>query len=229
MITVLHGDNSVASRNELASRIAAEKSRELRRFDGMSILDETALIQAIESHSLFGETPLVVIERLFSKMARQPKKIALYSEILIRSAKEADILLWEDKPLSPSITKQFPPSSLVLFSLPVLLFRFLDSLAPKKGAALLPLYQDVCKKEPVEVVYTLLLRRVRELLIVKDGGSLESGSPWQVKRLTAQAGFFTIDGLVTLHTTLVDMDIAIKTGSSPFSLGSLVQQWILSL
>lgn len=229
MITVLHGDNSVASRNELASRIAAAKSRELRRFDGTSFLDETALIQAVESHSLFGETPLIVIERLFSKMTRQPKKIALYSDILARSAKEADILLWEDKPLPLSITKLFPPSSFVLFSHPVLLFRFLDSLAPGKGAELLPLYHDVCKKEPVEVVYTLVLRRIRELLIVKDGGLLESGSPWQVKRLTAQSGFFTIEGLVTLHSTLVDMDIAIKTGSSPFSLGSLIQQWLISL
>ena len=74
MITLLHGDNIEASRLELTSIITKGKDKEIRTLDGKH-LDENALIQAMESNSLFGINILVVIENLFTPLGRKIKRI----------------------------------------------------------------------------------------------------------------------------------------------------------
>lgn len=228
MITLLHGDNIDASRTELLRMIGAAKGKEIRELNGRSI-EASLLTQALESSSLFGGDTLVVIENLFGKLGRQLKKIESLSVILIKSSEVNDVILWEDKELGVTVLKSLGHAAVKLFKTPVIIFQLLDGVRPNAARTLLPLFQQVVTCQPAEITYTLLVRRVRQLIQLSDGVIVEGLAPWQATRLTAQARFFTMDKLINMHTNLLDMDILIKTGSTPFSLAQLLEQFFITL
>lgn len=222
MITLLHGDDTNASRTELQRLVTSAKGKEIRELNGRSV-DMTLLTQALESTSLFGDERVVVIENLFAKLGRKTKLIEDLARIIERSAKSTDIILWEDGIVGTTVLKALPNAQVKLFKLPVLLFQFLDGLRPRAAGILLPQLKLLTAHEPAEIVYTLLVRRVRQLIQLTDHVTPAGVSPWQLSRLTAQARLFTMDELVQMHTSLTDMDIAIKTGTTPFTLAKLLE------
>lgn len=228
MIVLLHGDNVEASRVELLQMIAAAKGKEIRELQGR-FLEPGQLIQALESSSLFGGETLVVIENLFGKLGRKVKLIESLAAILLRSSETTDVVLWEDKELSPTVIKSLGHATIHVFKIPAVIFQLLDGLRPDRARTLIPLFQQVIANQPVEITYTLLVRRVRQLIQLADAVTPEGLAPWQQTRLTAQARLFTMDELISMHTKLLDMDIAIKTGASPFSLAQLIEQFLISL
>ncbi len=228
MIILLHGDNIDASRAELLRMIGVAKGKEIRQLSGRSI-EPSQLVQAMESSSLFGGDTLVVIENLFGKLGRQIKKIGALSAILLNAANANDVILWEDKELTASVVKTLGGATVRTFKTPTIIFQFLDGLRPKSAATLVPLFRKVAASQPAEISYTLLVRRVRQLIQAADHVTPDGLAPWQAARLTAQARLFTMDELVSMHTKLLDMDISIKTGATPFSLAQLIEQFCISL
>lgn len=210
MIILLHGDNTEASRAELVRFKQAAKGKEIRVLDGRT-LDATSLAQAIQSSSLFGGEVLVVIERLGKKPVRIPESAG------------TDVILWEDKEVSASAIKSLGPSvGVKLFDFPKLLFQFLDSMR-------LPLYQELIQTEAPELVFTMIVRRVRQLVMIKDGVVPEGFQGWQVGKLTSQARYFTMDILVAMEKKLLDLEYSLKTGATPFSLRQLTEQFLIDL
>lgn len=228
MITLLHGDDIQASRNELHRRIAAAPGRELREVNGRSI-EPALLVQALESSSLFGSDRLVIIENLFGKLGRKTSSITTLAKILEKSSASTDVILWEDTILGSTALKALGYAQVKLFKMPAVIFQLLDGLRPKSATVLIPLVNTVISLEPPEVLYTLLVRRVRQLIQVSQNVSPVGLAPWQATRLTAQARLFTMNELVNMHATLLAMDIGIKTGSSPFTLTQQIEQFIISI
>lgn len=226
MITLIHGDNIDASRNELNACIASHKGKEIRSITGGAI-SPAMLTQALESSSLFGSQTVVVIEQLFGKLGRKIKLIESLAKIIVHSP--AEVILWEDKELSPTVIKSLGSATVKLFKTPVIVFQLLDGLRPQDAKKLILLYQRVLESQVAEITYALLVRRVRQLIQCKDGVTPDGLAPWQATRLTAQARLFTMDKLVDMHTKLLTMDISIKTGASPFSLAQLIEQFLIGL
>lgn len=228
MITILHGDDIVTSREELQRMLATFTGKDIRHVDGAK-LEASQLVQAVESSSLFGGGSVTVIERLFGKLGRKLKLIESYAKIISHASDTQDIVLWEDSALGVSVLKQFPKARIHEFKTPVIIFQLLDGLKPNCANALLPLLARIHSTQAAEITYSLIVRRVRQLIQRLDNVSVEGLAPWQATRLTAQARLFTMDQLVAMHETLLSYDIAIKTGTSPFTLSKLLEQCIISL
>lgn len=229
MIILLHGDHIEASRNEL-NRLKTEASeKEIRQLDGLSI-DTAMLIQSLESASLFGRKMMIIIERLFGRLGRQQKKIESLCKTLRASDASADIILWEDKELGNLVIGSLGAHVRVhLFKLPVHLFQFLDNFKPGNTKQELFLFNQVVDKEAPELVFSMLVKRVRQLMQLSSSTSPAGLPGWQLTRLTAQAKSFTMDKLVRLYEALGDAEYSVKSGVSPFSLKQLLEQWILTL
>lgn len=228
MITLIHGDLVEASRAELVRLKAAVSGKEVRQLDGRTI-DETQLTQALESHSLFGTDTVVVIEQLFGKLGKKTKVIAALSAILTNAATTVDIILWEDKEIGATVIKSLGTPVVKLYKTPQVLFQFLDGIAPRSTARLLPMYAKLLEANVAEVVFAMIIRRIRQLIQLHDGVTPEGLAGWQASRLTAQARLFTMEKLVAMHSALTDIDIAVKTGASPFSLAKQIELFIISL
>ncbi|OGG36020.1 hypothetical protein A2363_00865 [Candidatus Gottesmanbacteria bacterium RIFOXYB1_FULL_47_11] len=219
MITLFHGDHVEASRAECTRLKEAAKGKEIRTLDGRSI-DPANLTQAIESSSLFGTETVVFIENLFGKLGRKTKLIASLADILNGSS--ADIVLWEDKEVGATVVKSLGKADIKLFKTPAIIFQFLDQPS-------LSLYQKLVETEAPELVHSMLAKRVRQLIQIQGGVTPEGLQGWQLTRLTRQAKSFTMDGLLAMYKNLLDMEFAIKNGSSPFTLKQLTEQFLIDL
>ena len=226
MITLLHGDNTEASRAVFSQMKETAVGKEIRVLDGRT-LDETKLTQALESSSMFGGDTVVFIENLFGKLGRKQKLIESLSAIIKGSS--ADVVLWEDKEVGVTVTKSLGQADVRLFKTPVVLFQFLDGLTPKCAFKLLPVYLALIEKEAPELVSTMIARRLRQLLQLSDGVTPAGLQGWQATRLTHQAKLFTMDRLLFMYKKLLDVEFSIKNGSSPFSLSQLTEQFIIDL
>lgn len=231
MLVLLHGDHIVSSRTELTRRIAEAKNqeKEIRQFDG-SLVDAQSLTQALESSSLFGGTVLVVIEGLLTKLGKKEKQAIPLTDIIKQSADTADIILWEGKEIGKILTGLLgTKASVQLFKTPVVIFKLLDSVAPGRAAAILPLLQEALSIDAAELIFTLLVRRIRQLIQLRDNVTPEGLQGWQAGRLTSQAKSFTMDKLLSMEKKLLDIDIATKTGASPFALAQQLELFLIDI
>ena len=219
MITLLHGNYPEASRKEYIRVKTEAKGKEIRVLDGKS-LDPAALTQALESNSLFGGDTIVFIENLFGKLGRKVKLIESLSAII--NASTADIVLWEDKELGVTVLKNLPKAKVAAFKIPSGIFQFLDSIVPDAKMPVLP-------TEPAELVFAMMVRRVRQLIQLKNNVLPEGLQGWQATRLTRQAKFFTMERLVGLYKTLLDIEYATKNGSAPFSMSQYIEQFLYDI
>ncbi len=228
MIILLHGDNIERSRSELVRLRESAKAKEIRTLIGKDVTAQT-LTQALESSSLFGGETLVIIENLFSRLGKKLKQAEEFGRIL-RNAPDTDIILWEDKELGIGIQKVLGPKVKVIpFPLPKLIFQFLDALRPGSTKSILTIYQSLVANDAPELVFAMLVRRVRQLIMVADGVTPEGMQGWQAARLTRQAGLFTMDKLLTMHKALLAIEVSLKTGTSPFTLSQMVEQFLIAL
>ena len=221
MLILLHGDNTIASRKELEFYKARAKGKEIIVLDGTKV-DKTSLIQALESKSLLGEERLIIIESLLGG-----KRKPIFLDTLEEN-KNQEIILWERKEITKLTLEKLPKNIIIkLFKFEKILFKFLESIRPKNTKNLLFLYQETLKKEEPELIFYMLIRQIRNLILAKDG--ISQLSTWQTLRLTNQARYFTMEQLLDLYQKLLTIDIGQKTGSSPFSFKKTTELFLIDV
>lgn len=229
MITLIHGDDVEKSRVRLNTLLGAVKDKEVRRVDGRSV-DVTELTTALGSDSMFGGTQLIVIENLLGSSTKKPTRLSSMTRAIAHAPKDADVLLWEGKELTKTVVAKLGPGVKVfLFKIPIILFQFLDALAPSRSKILIELYQKLRIAEADELVFYLMTRRIRQLLIIRDGGMVDGIAPWQARRLTSQAGHFTMEKLHEMYINLLNMEYSLKRGRTPFDLSELIEQFLVAI
>lgn len=216
MITLLHGNYSESSRKEFIRLKEQAKDKDIRVLDGRTI-DPASLTQATESNSMLGGDTAVFIENLFGKLGRKTKLIEQLSKIINESS--VDIILWEDKEMNTAVLKSLPKAKIVLFKIPSVIFQFLDGITPHSVRRVLP-------PESPEILFFMIVKRIRQLIQLHDGITPEGLAGWQAARLTRQAKLFTLDTLMVMYKKLLDMEYSVKNGSSPFTLAELIEQFL---
>lgn len=227
MIFLLHGDDIESSRKELNRLRTGAKGKEIRSLDGRNLTD-TALTQALESGSMFGGDTLVIIENLFGKLGKKQKLVSELAEVINRSA-QTDIILWEDKEVGSTVQRSLKGATVQLFKTPIALFQFLDSMRPGNANIGLALFQKTLTTHASELVHTMVIRRMRQLIMLKDNVTPDGLQGWQADRLTSQAKSFRMEKLLDMYKKLLDIEYSIKSGSSPFTLTQQLELWLINL
>lgn len=228
MIILLHGDNIEASRNELNRLKGEARGKEIRSLDGRNV-NATSLTQALQSSSLFGGTTLVIIENLFGRLGRKIKLIEELAGKINAEAGNADIILWEDKEVGTTVIKGLGKAQIRPFKTPVLIFQFLDGIKPGNVKFLLELLPKVLVHEPAELLFAMIVRRVRQLIMLRDNVIPEGLQGWQASRLTTQAKSFTMDKLISMQKQLLEIEYSTKTGATPFNLTQHIERVLINL
>lgn len=211
---VLHGENTVQSRRVLTEKIKffQERKEEVIRLEGKKV-DLTGVKQACEAKSLFGSDKLIVIEGFFNRPRSQQKsEIENYFKEL---PEETNIIFWEEKKLTPRQLAKFPPrAKSYLFKIPPIIFKFLDSLSPGSPRYSLNLLLKCHKKESPEMIFYMLCRQIRLLLIARDlgRGGLRNLPFWMQNKFLNQSKHFSLEKLLAIHRQLLRIDFEQKTG-----------------
>lgn len=216
MITILHGQDEVASRNYLNDLIKRAPEGVIRL--GKNDLAVEKLSQIVSGLSLFGETKQIVTENYLKQ--RLPSQKDAVREMLSNFAGE--VIVWEDGPRSKTVLSLFSEAKILEFKIPSTVFKFLDNVRPKNPKDNIISFRQALVGSSPEIIFSMLARRFVEIL-----SPSREAADWQKARLRAQAKFFSKTELVSGIRELLEIDIAQKTSSTPFLLGGKIE-WFLS-
>lgn len=225
MITILHGEHVVASRNELTKRLgfAGANGFSVKRLDGKH-LDVVTLEASLGTQDLFTPRVLVVIEDMFSlpKSKKKDELIALIHKATV------EVLLWEKKTLTATQVKPFVGATILPFKTSLAVFAWLDMLRPDNLSQMVRAFGKAADQDGAELCFAMLCRQIRLLLQVKDGGQ-PTLAPFMVGKLQKQASYFSMDQLLKMHTQLLEIDESVKTSSSLLGLREQMVQLLIDL
>jgi DNA polymerase III delta subunit len=225
---ILHGENTVLSRQRLKEEIETfkEKSKgEVLKFEAQN-LTLVDFQQAIESPSLISNERLVILEGLFGgRKNNQKEKILGY----LKKNNPENLIIWEGKKIDGRTLLSFK-AKVFKFDLPLVIFRFLDSLFPGNSRNSLELFHQCLEQDPPELIFFLMARQFRMLILAVDLG--QEGLPkmqnWQIGKLIHQGQKFGLQPLLALYKELLKIDWQQKTGQTPFNLVSQLDLFLAS-
>lgn len=227
MLTILHGENIIASRDKLVELItqAKDKNKSIERLDAKKInpsLLETKLVK----QDLFGTERIVVIEELHSLPRSKQKNLLI--ELIAKN--EMSIILWEKRKLTPTMIKKFPQAKIFEFKLSKTLFKWLDSLNgdKKNQSQQLLIFRQTLKTEDPHLCLIMLARQIRMLIQVKDDENMP-GSPWMIKKIKKQSQSFNLQQLLNIHHQLLAIDLRQKTSTNTLELDQELDLLLLSM
>jgi DNA polymerase III delta subunit len=221
---ILHGENTVQSRNRLfqLSSHAKEKNVQILHLDAKT-LDIPTLEDALGSTSLFGEEKVIIIEELHSlpKSKRKDELIQFLSDFAQTESLSPEVILWEKRDVTATMLKKFSGAKNEQFKVTNTLFRWLDSLIGIKSQAnvkqMLSLLRDTINQDGAEMCFAMFPRQIRMLIQAKEN-NFGAMAPFMIGKLKKQASTFTLDQLLKIHHTLLIIDIGHKTSSSQLNL-----------
>ena len=116
------------------------------------------------------------------------------------------------------------------FDFPENLFKFLENIGSKPVSELLPQFHVLLKTNEPELIFTMIVRQFRFLLMVKEEEGNVIGLPdWQYYKYKSQSRFFTFQELVSLYRKLLDIDHRTKTGKTPLKKDQLLDIFLSNL
>ena len=220
MITILHGDNTSKSREELVALKSRLVGQEIIELPGTLTL--TDFKQAMESQSLFAEKRTVIIENFFSKRGQKKNDDVL--TYLAKAPHEIDVIIWEGKQIDGRKLLSFKKADIRAFKYDATMFQFLDSLRPGNARAMIQLFHQTIQREAEDLVFFMLVRQTRLMFALSVDAAIAETTkmaPWQRSKVAGQARSFSPHQLQTLIQNLHGIDFARKRGKSALS---LVQQ-----
>ncbi len=229
MMTILHGDDTTASRNYYLEQITQHHIE--NTFDGDEIT-LTDLVQIFEGGGFFQDTASVGIENLLSKR-KQSKELDSVLTFL-NNQPEGTVILWESKSLPKTKLNQFKNADSQEFKLPQHLFQFLDSLKPGNPKQLIELFhKNLVTTEP-EMLFFMMVRQFRMLLALSQDSleQIEEAArlaPWQKSKLVSQSRQFSVKQLGSLHNKLYSIELGQKTGTLNLPLTSAIDIFLLEI
>lgn len=216
MTIILHGENTIKSRDRLVELIAElkTKSQDIIRLDAKKI-ELPQLEELLLKTNLFGNEEALVIEELHS-LPKSKKKDALIS--LVANNQQKSLILWEKRDLTATMLKKIPEAKVEQFKLTNALFGWLDLFhqqTPIKQN--LTALKQAVKNNGDYMCFIMLARQISLLIAIKDGGQLKL-APFMLSKLKKQAQSFSLEQLLNLHQRLFELDQQIKASKNFLSL-----------
>lgn len=207
-IFVLHGDDTAKSYERLKkfTDSAKERSWEISYLDG----SDRPFEENLSNTSLFGSERFFIL-RDFRKLGKK--------EITWLDKKHADLsgnlIIYNEGVLNQTFVKSLPKDTkFEEFKLPVLIWNFLDTIVPGNPVRLIKQFHKIIEKEPVEFIFTLIARQIRDLYWVKVDPKSFNLPSWRLSKLKVQSSKFTEEQLISLINKMSEIDIEAKTGKA---------------
>lgn len=228
MITILHGDNTVLSRQQLYDILERQRTagRSIKSFQA-SELDVPKLMSAVQPSSLFGDEQVVVVERLFR--LRSKKQLEQFLSVLCDNC-SSEIVIWEDKNIPAASLKplQAAQPNVQAFKTSPVVFQLLDLIGnPAQRAKLLQLLHHSYQQDSAEFVFSMIAGRIRQLIAVSEGQT-NAIKAFTLNKLRQQVRHFSLSKLLRLHEQLYQIDLAQKRSATLLTLEQQLDLFVLA-
>ncbi len=198
-IILIHGEDSLTSYNKFNELKFSVKKK---GWTLINLNSKEALSGQLVSGNLFSEKIVYVLND-FSKL--KTKSFDNNSFLIVYSDHELTVSQLKILPKGTKVEK---------YDLPKIIYNFLDSLYPGNTKRSVILLDQLVQREPVELVFAIFTRFVRDLYWVKID---EAGLPypdWRALKLLKQADKFSKESLKLMINALSQIDVKSKTSNS---------------
>ena len=225
MITIIHGDDELASRNYFTS----QKDEKSLTFDAENIqLGE--LEHSLSGSGLFENHTKIFIENLFTRNGI--KNISVITQILEKFNKP-NVFIWSNKLIPAKYLSLFPEHDSRIFKVPQNIWGFLDNIRPGSKQNVIN-FQNALKSTEPEIVFAMIVRQFRLMLgLLDDSGNsideMKRIAPWQRSKLARQASLFDTEKLKLSFKKLYAIDKNVKTGKTNLSLTQNIDIFLLEI
>ncbi len=205
-IYVYHGDDRFQSRRELTDGL--KNYPRVEHLDTSEISPESL---AKQSGGLFnqGNTALV-LENFFSLKKNRLEKAAEYVDKL---SDEVDFFIWQGKRLYPNQINRISGKKKVKeFKFPNTIFKLLDSIGKGNCKLLLGFLEGSFDTHPPEVIFFLIQKRLRNMILAKKDSDHLPGADWQKKKLYQQVSSLAVKDIADWYINTVMIEWKLKTG-----------------
>ena len=235
MLTLIHGDDTAASRKLFLSHKETDPDAVLFEASEVNLTD---LAQVIEGGGLFTEGKTILIEQFVTKKKKQAdfKDIISYLE---SHAQDHTIVLWEGKELDIGSLKTFKQPVIKAYKLPQTLFQFLDAFKPNNGTYLSKLFHQTIETTETEMVFFMIIRQFRLMIALHPDNDAKSDTQapidevkkmtWQRNKLEKQAKAFELETLLVHYRTLYAIESKQKVGKLPAPIATMIDFFLLSV
>ena len=108
-----------------------------------------------------------------------------------------------------NLVKEFKPDQTI--------FKLLDSVYPGNKVLFISYLDKLSQNLDENFVFIMLIRYIRNLIIIKEGAVPPKMQSWQTYKLKSQALHWKQENLVNFYQALFKIEIGLKTSSNPFS------------
>ncbi|NCN45015.1 MAG: hypothetical protein COU63_00355 [Candidatus Pacebacteria bacterium CG10_big_fil_rev_8_21_14_0_10_36_11] len=226
MIKILHGENTIKSREKLVSLLTDLQAKGIKivrlEANKLNLPElEAALIQT----DLFGATETVVIEELHS-LLKSKRKDQLINLV---AAANKDVILWEKRDLTKPMLAKFPNANIEMFKLSSALFSWLDLFHSETQIQKnLESLHKAIEANTDHMCFVMLMRQVRLLIQIKEG-IIPPGAPFMIQKIKKQANYFSLPTLLQIHEDLFKIDMDLKSSKGFSSLQQRLDLLVVNL
>lgn len=160
MIHILHGDSQKDSRMALNNLLDQNKNADILKLDNKEI-DLDKINNFLNGPSLFVGNKILVLSNFFSITKSVLDKLIK----IIKTDKDSQIIIWQDKTLNATQLKTFPTAKVENFRMDNKLFKCLNSVKPKNLKILIPLLHQIYNDDLYDLFLYLLKGNIRKQLI----------------------------------------------------------------
>jgi len=217
MLTVVCGEDSISSRNYLVELKNSFHQKNSEIVDIVSSRIDEILKWQGESMTLFSRDQVFFTENL-RELVNKKSSLKWQKTIeKIVKLKRISLIDFEDEissrylkfPLG-TIVKEFKPKENI--------FKFLDLCFPSNLKNFLISLDSLVKTIDENIIFYMLYKHIRNLLIIKSGQSIPRLQTWQIAKLKKQAYNWEEKKLLSFYEGLHKIDISTKTSTNPYSI-----------
>jgi len=207
-IIVLHGDDYPKSfeRIKTFQKVARDRGWEYQK-----VSDATSNIpEIISGQSLFVTDKLVVVDDVKLLNSKVIKWLEKNHKSYVTT-----LVVYADRKLPATLLKSLPKGTKIEENkLPTKLWTLLDSFYPGNTKRFLELLHEVCEKEPVELIFSLLAKQVRDMIWLLNDEASFPNKGWRATKLKQMATKFGKEKLRTILNDLSEIDVKSKSTDS---------------
>ncbi len=219
MLTIICGEDSIASRDYFFEIKKKFRDKDYQIIEILPNKIEEILKWQHQSLYLFKPKIVFFVENLIqSYLKKYSKKLKLLENL--HQIKD-QIFDWENEKSKyelnlPSflLIKEFRPKATI--------FSMLDACYPGNLKQFINLLHQLKDLSNENLIFYMLIKHLRNLILIKENQNLNIKNQWQLKKLQNQAKLWSKDRLLNFYDSLYKIDYLIKTSSTPFSLIDLL-------
>src|SRR4030042_6905433 len=204
-ILLIHGDNTFESYQRLNIVLTNSKDKGYR----IEIIENNKanFQERINTKSLFREKTVFLLEKI--SILKKNDFNWIKKNISIN---DLFLIIYNDGSLGKTIINSFPKDTKVEeYKLPQLLWKFLDSFYPGNIRKSLQLLNKCVKNNPIEFIFSMLSRHMKDLYWVKIEPKGLEYQEWRITKLQNQADKFAKSLLKNIIKEMSEIDLKVKT------------------